>query len=105
MITFVLTVIVGLFTAVYLWAKYVNGYWERNNVPYIPAKPLIGNLGKILSLQQGVADLFSEMYNNEIGRDSPVVGIQVVHKPALLIKDPELIKNMLVKDFNSFSDR
>lgn len=105
MIQLVLTVLVSIVCTIYLWAKYVNGYWHRNNVSYVPAKPLVGNVGKSLLFQQGVADLFSELYQHENGEDSSVLGIQVVHKPGLLIKDPEVIKNILVKDFNSFSDR
>ncbi|KAF5308791.1 hypothetical protein FQR65_LT06024 [Abscondita terminalis] len=37
--------------------------------------------------------------------NSPYIGFYVLHKPALIIKDPEIIKNVLVKDFGSFCDR
>jgi len=37
--------------------------------------------------------------------DKPYVGIFSFDKPSLLIRDPELVKNILVKDFQNFMDR
>ena len=36
--------------------------------------------------------------------DKPYVGIFSFDKPSLLIRDPELVKNILAKDFQSFMD-
>jgi len=38
-------------------------------------------------------------------RDSPVYGYFLMGKPVLGINDLELVKNVLVKDFNNFVDR
>ena len=35
----------------------------------------------------------------------PFLGIYMLHRPFLLINDPELIKHILVKDFSHFCDR
>jgi cytochrome P450 len=37
--------------------------------------------------------------------DKPYVGIFAFDKPILLIRDLELVKNILVKDFQNFTDR
>jgi cytochrome P450 family 6 len=37
--------------------------------------------------------------------DKPYVGIISFDKPGLLIRDPELVKKILVKDFQTFMDR
>jgi cytochrome P450 len=43
------------------------------------------------------------MYNEH--SDKPYVGIFSFDKPSLLIRDLELVKNILVKDFQNFMDR
>jgi cytochrome P450 family 6 len=43
------------------------------------------------------------MYNEH--SDKPYVGIFSFDKPSLLIRDLELVKNILVKDFRKFMDR
>jgi cytochrome P450 len=43
------------------------------------------------------------MYNEH--SDKPYVGIFSFDKPSLLIHDMELVKNILVKDFQNFMDR
>lgn len=35
-------------------------------------------------------------------KDVPYVGIYSYNKPQLLIRDPELVKDILIKDFSSF---
>lgn len=37
--------------------------------------------------------------------DAPFVGFYIFHKPCLLLRDPEIIKQFLIRDFNIFSDR
>ncbi|XP_034937409.1 cytochrome P450 6k1-like isoform X2 [Chelonus insularis] len=37
--------------------------------------------------------------------DAPFVGFYIFHKPCLLIRDPEVAKQMFVSDFDVFSDR
>ena len=41
----------------------------------------------------------------DYGKGVPLLGFYVFDKPHLLIRDPELVKHVLVKDFDYFSDR
>lgn len=36
-------------------------------------------------------------------KDAPYVGYYKLSKPAVVLRDPDLIKDVLVKDFNSFA--
>ncbi|XP_043596191.1 cytochrome P450 6k1-like isoform X2 [Bombus pyrosoma] len=49
------------------------------------------------------AQFLSDAYN--YGKDSPLLGFYIFHKPCLLVRDPELAKHILVKDFEYFADR
>ena len=101
LICFTLSILIGL----YGYIRHINSYWKRNKIPYVPAKPIAGNLLDVLLFRKCVAETFSDIYNDRATADKPFVGIHFFHKPALVIKDPELIKKVLVKDFGSFNDR
>lgn len=90
---------------IYCYSLYINSYWKRNKIPYVPAKPIVGNLLDGLVFRKCVAEIFVDIYNDERAIDKPFVGIHFFHKPALVIRDPELIKRVLVKDFTSFNNR
>lgn len=90
---------------VYFWLKHRSRFWKRHNVPHIPALPLLGNFKNLVKQTKSPPAQFQEFYNDPTIKDAPFCGFHIFHKPAILIRDPELIKLILVKDFNSFSDR
>lgn len=97
---------ISLLTVAFLWLKHRKTYWKRNNVPHIASGSIIwGNLKKTIFLEENVAYEMNKFYYDEKTKDSPYVGFYSIHKPMLMLKDPEVIKNILVKDFNFFSDR
>ncbi|NP_001166007.1 cytochrome P450 6CK6 [Nasonia vitripennis] len=97
--------ITAVFAAVYAYLKYyLYNYWNRYNVPNeTPSIPL-GNVpldflrGKIH--YGGFIDSIYKKFKHY-----RFCGIYVFHKPILCINDPELIKLILVKDFDLFPDR
>lgn len=100
-----LIIFVLLPIGIYCYSLYVNTYWKRKKIPYIPAAPVVGNLLDCLRFKKSVAEVFDDIYFDRKTISKPFIGIHFFHKPALIIKDPELIKRVLVKDFSSFSDR
>jgi cytochrome P450 len=54
-------------------------------------------------LKTTIGEQLQRIYNEH--SDKPYVGIFSFDKPSLLIRDPELVKNILVKDFHTFMDR
>ncbi|ALC41832.1 Cyp6g2 [Drosophila busckii] len=89
----------------YYLLKRHYGYWERLGVPQLRPRLLLGNLGGLLSMKSSPAEFIVQLYNHADAQDKPFVGIHVFHKPALLLREPELIKRILVKDFVKFSNR
>ncbi|KAH8389959.1 hypothetical protein KR200_004745, partial [Drosophila serrata] len=80
-------------------------FWQRLGVREIKPKWIVGNLMGLLSMQKSPAEFISQLYNHPSAENEPFVGIHVFHKPALLLRDPELVKNILVKDFGKFCNR
>jgi cytochrome P450 family 6 len=93
----------GLILAcIYLVIKYFYSYWERKGFPNI--KPIIP-FGSLRPLVQKKRSFGTAIYDLYTGTKEPFIGIYLFFRPALLIRDADLIKNVLVKDFNSFHDR
>ncbi|KAH8362010.1 hypothetical protein KR200_001666, partial [Drosophila serrata] len=79
-------------------------YWKRLGVPEIKPKWIVGNLMPLL-MQKGFPEFMYQLYNHPDAKNEPFVGIYMFHEPCLLIRDPELVKNILVRDFGKFCDR
>ncbi|KAH8271494.1 hypothetical protein KR018_000499, partial [Drosophila ironensis] len=80
-------------------------YWKRRGVPEIKPRWIVGNLMGLLSMRSSPAEFIAQLYNHPDAENEPFVGIHVFHKPALLLRDPELIRRIMVKDFGKFSNR
>lgn len=105
LLTILVAVLVGLISAVYLWARYRSNYWQRTAVPFIPAQPFVGNLGPVIGMQCNLFELFDRWYYDERVRDAPIFGVHFCNEPVLVLRDADLIRQLLVADFGAFSDR
>lgn len=96
--------VVVLLTILVLYVKYKRSYWQRRGVSTIPGHWLFGNIKEAALQKKSFAQVFGELYEQAADTDD-VLGIYVLHKPFLLIRNPELIKQILIKDFNVFPNR
>ncbi|XP_055903802.1 cytochrome P450 6g1-like [Eupeodes corollae] len=90
---------------IYVWAKYHFSYWRRKNVPNVEPNFFFGNFKEMLMMSKNCADILINLYNHKNAKDQPILGIYIFNKPALLIRDPELVKSICVKNFDKFSNR
>nr|XP_014096111.1 probable cytochrome P450 6v1 [Bactrocera oleae] len=103
--TTVLLVFVTVLTAVLVWSRRTYVYWQRRRVKFVQPVHLLGNLKDVLWLQTSFPLLLRDYYFDAQFKDEPVVGIYLFHQPALLIRDLNLVRTILVEDFVSFSMR
>lgn len=87
----------------YLYMTLNFKYWKKRGILEITPTPFFGNFKECLFLKKAPAYFLKEIY--EETKELPYMGFYVLDKPFLLIRDRELVKNILVKDFNYFSDR
>ncbi|XP_047356734.1 probable cytochrome P450 6a17 [Vespa velutina] len=78
-------------------------YWKVRGVKGPQPIPLFGNIKDILFYKINMAEYLSNIYH--FYKDEPCVGIFFRSKPVLMLRDPQLIKDILIKDFSSFPQR
>jgi cytochrome P450 family 6 len=78
-------------------------FWQKLGVPYVKPTPFVGNLKECVFLKTTIAQKLQTLYAEN--NDKSYVGIFSFDRPSLLIRDLELVKNILVKDFQTFMDR
>ena len=98
-ISFIAAIFIGLY---FHFTRNFN-FWHKLGVPYVKPTPFVGNLKDCVLLKTTIGEQLQRIYNEQ--SDKPYVGIFSFDKPSLLIRDVELVKNILVKDFQTFVDR
>nr|XP_022919064.1 probable cytochrome P450 6g2 [Onthophagus taurus] len=98
-----LATILLLIILIYFLKKFTTNYWKLKDIPHEHSYPLLGNIPDILISNQTVPQYLSTLYKKY--QNQPYFGIHLLHKPALVLRDPETIKNVLIKNFTKFSDR
>lgn len=89
----------------YLWHRKMELFFIQNNVPFVPSSFFGGSLRDVLLNRASMAQIMLMLYKEATKRDVPCIGARFLNKNCLIIRDPELIKKVLVQDFNHFSNR
>ncbi|RLU15510.1 hypothetical protein DMN91_012504 [Ooceraea biroi] len=97
----VLSLIVGALGLYYLLFKNMS-LFKKHGIPHLMPLPLIGNMGPSLIRRQAVAELVKSTY--DVNPDAKYVGMYDFTRPIIMIRDPELIKLITLKHFDTFMD-
>ncbi|KAL0125643.1 hypothetical protein PUN28_004617 [Cardiocondyla obscurior] len=97
---FIATVIVLFWT----YASYKVSYWKRRGVESLTPNLIFGNFKDAVLFRSAPGWHIGDLH--KLARpDAPFVGFYIFHKPCLLLRDPDLIKHFMIRDFENFSDR
>lgn len=99
---FILYLLILFGSACYLWLKSVYSYWSRTKFSYL--KPNIP-FGNMYDSATGTKSMGINLYELHKSSSEPIIGIYLLFRPALLVRDADLAKNILTTDFASFHDR
>ena len=86
----------------YLIGTWTHDHFSKQNIPSLKPIPFLGNMAPLLFQKQSFPNFFSDIYNRLKGYKYG--GLYQLMNPVLLLRDPELIKIMTVKDFEHFLD-
>lgn len=90
-------------TLVALYMRRTYSYWESRGVPGPKPVWFIGNIYPRLRATQSMPEYDQVMYEKHGGK--MYCGYYEFMNPCLMVGHPELLKHVMVKDFDHFTDR
>ncbi|XP_046593944.1 uncharacterized protein LOC107216955 [Neodiprion lecontei] len=104
--SWILSAAILFFTTLVLAYFYMTrnfNHWKNKGVTEVTPIPFVGNFGQCLLFRLSVFEYLAEIY--KWGQGLPYVGFYIFDKPALVLRDPEVIKSVLLKDFQNLPNR
>ncbi|XP_043480615.1 cytochrome P450 9e2-like [Leptopilina heterotoma] len=100
---YLLLFIVATISLLVFTHRYRN-YWTRKGVvPHAKPVPLFGNTLEVMFKRTlSAPEFINQIYN--LFPTSKYTGIMQFHTPLIVLRDPELIKEICIKDFDNFPD-
>ncbi|KAJ2939660.1 hypothetical protein O0L34_g14378 [Tuta absoluta] len=98
-----LIIVILLLVAIYFYATRNHNYWANRNVKHDPPIPLFGNhLGNQLGWKS-TSEISTELCKKYPGEK--VIGYYIGTTPELIVKDLDLVRQILTADFSYFYER
>lgn len=92
-----------LLGSLYFYLTATFDFWECRGVPYRKPTVLVGNFGPLLLFRKSQPEGVKEMY--QWFKDERFFGAFRVRSPVLILRDPDLVKSVFIKDFACFLNR
>ncbi|XP_070493933.1 cytochrome P450 6a2-like [Chironomus tepperi] len=102
-LTVLLSIIIIAFTTIYVFFRRRYSFFEKEGVPYLKPTFPLGNV-QGMGQKYHMIEVLMKLYDELKGKGG-VVGIYNLAEPIYLITDVEVVKDILVKDFNTFVNR
>ncbi|XP_012540006.1 cytochrome P450 9e2-like [Monomorium pharaonis] len=96
-----LSIVIGVFSIFYFFRKF--NFFQRNGLIHVPPIPIFGSMTSFIFGRTSFVDLCQKIYI--FNPDAKYYGFYAATSPIFLIRDPDLIKSMLVKNFEAFPNR
>ncbi|XP_018356710.1 PREDICTED: cytochrome P450 9e2-like [Trachymyrmex septentrionalis] len=96
----VLSIVISVLVTYYLFRKF--NFFKRHGIIHIPFIPILSVMVLIIFRRMSFANFTRKIYN--LNRDAKYIGFYATTKPVLMLRDPELIKDVIVKNFDSFTN-
>lgn len=94
-------VFAGVLGAIYTFLVWDFNRWKKVGINGPKPKLLFGNLPNVLTQKRHAFYDYQKIYNDF--KDEPVVGFFSIRTAQLMIRDPELVKEVLSKSFRYFA--
>ncbi|XP_045533806.1 cytochrome P450 6B6 isoform X4 [Papilio machaon] len=98
-----LAVVFVLCVALYFYGTRTFTYWEKKGIKNDKPVPFFGNNSRMYLRKKSMTQIGVEMYRKY--PKEKVVGFYRAMRPELVVRDPEIVKRILVSDFGHFHMR
>ncbi|KPI99684.1 PREDICTED: cytochrome P450 6B5-like [Papilio xuthus] len=100
---YLLVTLASALTLLYFYFTRTFNYWKDRNVAGPKPLPFFGNLKDTTLRRKHAAIVFKSIY--DAYPNEKVVGVYRMTTPCLLLRDLDVIKQVMIKDFDLFLDR
>nr|QZM07446.1 cytochrome P450 monooxygenase CYP6BK31 [Lasioderma serricorne] len=101
----IFAVLIGSVSLLVTYSYWKYNYWKRKGLPYLQPTFPLGNTKNPFTRKETVGDIVKQWYDELKRKGLKHGGVYMFLKPIYLPTDPTLIRCILVKDFQHFSDR
>lgn len=100
---FLSLILIGTSIFLYLWWVFKDAwaFFQRLDIPYLKPNSVFGSIPEAILMTKPSQWIHLQVYHRL--EPHKFGGIFQLHKPNLVIRDPDLIKNIVVKDFEHFA--
>lgn len=101
----IINILLGVAGLIYWFIHWKLQYWKNRNVPHIEPEFPYGNsrgISKDYSPNEFVKNMYLKLKSKGVG---PIAGVYIYIQPQAYVMDLDLIKQILVKEFNIFTNR
>jgi len=96
--------VLNIYLTFYLSRDRLN-YWKKRGVESVEGTNLIfGNFKNAILFRSAPGWHIGQLYK-AARTNAPYIGFYIFHKPCLLLRDPDVMKQFIIRDFENFSDR
>ncbi|XP_029175225.1 cytochrome P450 6A1-like [Nylanderia fulva] len=95
--------IAAICLAMYYYLTSTYDFWKSRGIRGPEPIPVFGNFKDVMFNKKFAGEYLMDMYKEY--KDESMIGIFARKTPILIVKDPELVKDILIKDFSKFADR
>lgn len=89
--------------AFYKWGTINNNYFKDRNFPFIKPSFLLGNMGRFILKRQTAREFSDYLYNAQPTKK--LYGMFAFREPSVVVRDPDTLKQITIKDFEFFEDK
>nr|AIW79984.1 cytochrome P450 CYP6CS1v2 [Nilaparvata lugens] len=86
-----------------IYASHVFSHWHRKGLASCAGSFPFGSIGNFVLQRKSISEVYADIYRS--GKGHKLFGYYSFFSPSLLVRDPELIRLVLVKDFPHFMNR
>ncbi|KAF5308491.1 hypothetical protein FQR65_LT06156 [Abscondita terminalis] len=101
-VMWIFLVLFFIFLIVYLHLSRNFNYWKKRNVPYVKPVLIFGSIFHMAKQKLQLSEVLKELHESTM---SPYIGFFILDQPFILFRDLELIKRVIITDFDYFIDR
>lgn len=93
----------ALLLAFYYYSTSTFDFWKSRGVRGPKPVFLFGNTIDLMFARISMVAYQQNLY--KVYKNEPMIGLYMRRSPVLILKDPELIKDVMIRDFSKFADR